>query len=75
MLSTYGVGVNSLNSEGENALIEALRVENERKRDAIFRYLVRSGADVYHRDHTTRGNIQCTACAKSVAHQTSLETM
>lgn len=49
------LSINTRNDRGENGLIEALRVEDYRKRRVAFSFLLKCGIDVHNRDITERG--------------------
>ncbi|XP_067930240.1 uncharacterized protein [Watersipora subatra] len=59
-----GLDVNSENRRRENCLIEALRIDDDKTRRAIFSFLFKSGCDVHHRDVSGRDALEWAAKLK-----------
>ena len=47
------ININTTNNQGENSLIEALRIADDKKRRVVFSFLLKCGIDVHHRDKVT----------------------
>ena len=63
LLGKGHVSANITNDQGHNLLMTALYISDDRRRDSVFRYLLRHGVDCCYRHQKTGRDVLALACS------------